>query len=55
MKLPEQAVREFQAAWQASFGEEIAYEEAEAKGRNLIQIHDELIRIALRRSQKVTK
>ena len=34
MKLPEQAIREFQAAWFTSFGEEITTVKAEWKARS---------------------
>jgi len=39
MKLPDQAIREFQAAWLASFGEDISPERAEMEANALLQLH----------------
>lgn len=39
MKLPDQAISEFQAAWLASFTEEISVERAEMEADKLLQLH----------------
>lgn len=43
MKLPDQAVREFQAAWLALFGEEISFEKADMEANSLLVLHSALI------------
>ncbi len=43
MKLPEQAIREFQAAWFTSFGEEITTVKAEMEGTQLLNTFNFLL------------
>ncbi len=38
-KLPDQAIKEFQVAWSSAFGEELTFEQAEAKALHLLTIH----------------
>ena len=43
MKLPEQAVREFQIAWLTATGEEISYEQAEIESQSFVTLYIKLI------------
>jgi hypothetical protein len=43
MKLPSDAIQQFQTAWLASFGEEISWEEAEIEAQKLLALHGRLL------------
>ena len=44
MKLPKEAVEEFQQAYKQDFGKEITYAEAEEMGRDLIKLYKVIYR-----------
>jgi hypothetical protein len=43
-KLPVNAITAFQAAWKASFDEELSLEEAETEAMNLLTFHQSIVR-----------